>query len=388
MQDNLGAFRPDAIIEVAGAGDGPLKGVSFAVKDLFDVAGIATGAGNPDFLEGMAPAVEHAPAVESLLDAGATLVGKTITDELAFGLAGENFHYGTPLNTAAPDRIPGGSSSGSVSAVAGGICDTALGTDTGGSIRVPSSHCGVFGIRTTHGRVPIEGVVPLAQSFDTVGWFARDAKLLMRVGEVLLPDFGAQPMPIRLLVVNDALAELEPQALGPVAAAIDRVAEKFETVESITLTKHGLGDWRAVFRNVQGFEAWQNHGAWIEEVGPSFGPGVDERFAAVANITQEEFDEACDQRAGIRSSVRGLLDKQTVLCVPSAAGIAPLKGTNPAALEDFRNRTLNICCIAGLSGLPQISLPLATVEGYPVGVSLIALPDGDEALLRAAMELG
>lgn len=387
MQDSLGAFRPDAIIEVAGADDGPLKGVSFAVKDLFDVAGIATGAGNPDFLEGMAPAEDNAPAVQAMLDAGATLVGKVITDELAFGLAGENFHYGTPLNTAAPDRIPGGSSSGSVSAVAGGVCDTALGTDTGGSIRVPASHCGVFGLRTTHGRVPIDGVVPLAQSFDTVGWFARDARMLQRVGEVLLPGYETRDLPTRLLVVNDALAELEPEALGPVGAAIDKLSGNFETVEPVTLTKNGLSDWRGVFRNVQGYEAWQTHGEWIQEVQPTFGPGVKERFEAVAGITQQEFEDASEKRAGIRSTVRSKLDERTVLCVPSAAGIAPLKGTNAAALEDFRNQTLNICCIAGLSGLPQVSLPLVRVDGCPVGVSLIALPGYDEMLLRAAMEL-
>ncbi|MBO6785189.1 MAG: hypothetical protein JJ899_18220, partial [Alphaproteobacteria bacterium] len=245
MKDSLGAFRPGAIQRVEGAGDGPLQGVTFAVKDLFDVAGMQTGAGNPDFLEGRPPAEEHAPAVRAMLDAGATMVGKTITDELAFGLAGENFHYGTPLNTAAPDRIPGGSSSGSVSAVAGGMCDTALGTDTGGSMRVPSSHCGVYGIRTTHGRVPIDGVVPLAESFDTVGWFARSADMLMKVGRVLLPGFEERAMPTRLLVINDALAELEPAAVGPAGAAIDTLSRKFDSVDHITLTPGGLSEWRA-----------------------------------------------------------------------------------------------------------------------------------------------
>lgn len=387
MKDTLGAFRPDAMIRVAGAETGPLAGMTFAVKDLFDVAGMKTGAGNPDFLRDRAPAEANAPAVQALLDAGATLIGKTITDELAFGLAGENFHYGTPLNSAAPDRIPGGSSSGSVSAVAGGVCDTALGTDTGGSMRVPSSHCGVYGIRTTHGRVPIEGVVPLAKSFDTVGWFARAPEMLLRVGEVLLPDFVLKPVPTRLLVVNDALAELEPAAVGPVAAGIDALAQGFESVDHITLTENGLEDWRAVFRNVQGYDAWQAHGEWIEKVHPTFGPGVKERFAAVAHVTRADFDAASEKRAEIRARVHGLLDAQTVLCVPSAAGAAPLKGTHPDDLEDFRNQTLNICCIAGLSGLPQVSMPLVNLADGPVGVSLIGMPHGDEILLRAAVEL-
>ncbi|MEP4378451.1 MAG: amidase [Alphaproteobacteria bacterium] len=388
MEDSLGAFRPDAMIRIAGAEEGPLEGVTFAAKDLFDVAGIETGAGNPDFLRGMSAAQAHAPAVQSLLDAGATLVGKTITDELAFGLAGENFHYGTPLNSAAPDRIPGGSSSGSVSVVAGGVCDTALGTDTGGSMRVPASHCGVFGIRTTHGRVPIDGVVPLADSFDTVGWFASDPDMFRRVGEVLLPGFEPKAMPKRLLIVNDALAELEPAAVGPVGAAIDVMAHRFDVVEHITLTSDGLAAWRAVFRDVQGYEAWQNHGTWIDDVKPQFGPGVDERFAAVADISRDAFATASLKRAEITAQLRGLLDAHTVLCVPSAAGAAPRKCTNPAALENFRNRTLNICCIAGLGGLPQISMPMALVESCPLGISLVGAVGQDEALLQAAVELG
>lgn len=388
MNDELGAFRPDGMIRIDGAADGPLKGMTFGVKDLFDVAGMTTGAGNPDFLSGRSPATRHAPPVQSLLDAGATLVGKTITDEIAFGLVGENYHYGTPRNSAAPERVPGGSSSGSVSVVAGGVCDTALGTDTGGSVRVPASHCGVYGLRTSHGRIAVEGLVPLAHSFDTVGWFARDPETLMRVGEVLLPDFAVQQAPTRLLIVNDALAELVPSAVGPVGAAIDKLTAAFATVEHVNLTSGGLSEWRGVFRDVQGYEAWHNHGNWIETEDPKFGPGVDERFAAVAKITKEDSDAASATRARIRKQVRGLLDARTVLCVPSAAGPAPLKNTPPAALEDFRNRTLNICCIAGLSGLPQISLPKAMVEDCPVGISLIGMAGGEEILLRAAVDIG
>jgi amidase len=388
MNDELGAFRPDGMIRIDGAPDGPLKGVTFAAKDLFDVTGTKTGAGNPDFLSGRSPATQHAPPVQSLLDAGATLFGKTITDEIAFGLVGENYHYGTPRNSAAPERVPGGSSSGSVSVVAGGVCDTALGTDTGGSVRVPASHCGVYGLRTTHGRITVEGLVPLAHSFDTVGWFARDPETLMRIGEVLLPGFAIQPAPTRLLIVNDALAELMPAAVGPVGAAIDKLTAAFESVDHVNLTSDGLSEWRSVFRDVQGYEAWHNHGDWITKEDPKFGPGVDERFAAVAKITKEDSETASAIRARIRKQVHGLLDTRTVLCVPSAAGPAPLKNTPPAALEDFRNRTLNICCIAGLSGLPQVSLPKAMVEDCPVGISLIGMAGGDEVLLRAAVEIG
>ena len=233
----------------------------------------------------------------------------------------------------------------------------------------------------------MNGLVPLADSFDTVGWFARDVNMLTRVGEVLLPDFAPKPAPTRLLIVNDAFAELDPQAVGPVGAVLDVLVHAFDTVDHIPLTDDGLGSFRGVFRSIQGFEAWQNHGAWIEAAKPTFGPGVRERFAAVAGITEDEQAQASARRREITAKVRGLLDARTVLCLPSAAGAAPPKGTEPEKLESFRNRTLNICCIAGLARLPQISMPMATVDGCPLGISLIALPDNDELLLSAASKI-
>src|SRR5262245_40397488 len=173
-------------LRLEGATAGPLVGTTFVAKDLYDVRGYRTGAGNPDWERTHEPAARTAPAIERLLAAGATLVGKSCTDELAFSLDGINVHYGTPLNPRFPDRLPGGSSSGSASAVAAGLCDFALGSDTSGSIRVPASYCGVYGFRPSHGAVPIDGVVPLAPAFDTVGWLARDAAMLRRSGRILL----------------------------------------------------------------------------------------------------------------------------------------------------------------------------------------------------------
>ena len=205
MKDPLGAFCRHVDIRVDGATVGPLAGLTFAAKDIYDVGGHTCCCGNPDWLATHPPAERTATAVTALLAAGATLVGKTLTDELAFSLNGENDHYGTPVNPAAPDRIPGGSSNGSASAVAGELVDTALGSDTGGSVRAPASYCGIYGIRTSHGAIPLDGVMPLAPSFDTVGWFARDAEMLERVGGVLLGDGAATP-PRRLLYVEDAFA--------------------------------------------------------------------------------------------------------------------------------------------------------------------------------------
>ena len=170
----LNAFCRHATARLDGAPAGPLAGLRFAAKDLFDIEGHVTGAGNPDWLALHAPATRTAPVVRRLVDAGASMVGKTHTDELSRGIFGENAHYGTPVNPKAPGRVPGGSSSGSAAAVSGGLVDFALGTDTGGSVRIPASFCGIYGIRPTHGRLPLDGVVGQARSFDTVGWFARD----------------------------------------------------------------------------------------------------------------------------------------------------------------------------------------------------------------------
>ena len=171
-----GCFVDHCDARVSGAPSGPLAGLTFAAKDNLDVLGFASGCGNPRWLETHPdPAPAHAPAVAALLNAGASLVGKTQMDELAWALTGENAHYGTPKNPAAPSRVPGGSSSGSAVAVAAGFCDVALGTDTAGSVRVPAGYCGIFGFRPTHGAVSLAGCVPLAPSFDVVGVFAAGA---------------------------------------------------------------------------------------------------------------------------------------------------------------------------------------------------------------------
>lgn len=387
MEDELGAFRPDAIVTIAGAADGPLAGLTFAAKDLYDVAGIATGAGNPSYLAGQAPAAANATAVQKLLDAGATLVGKTLTDELAFSLFGENHHYGTPINPAAPQRIPGGSSNGSAVVVAGGLVDTALGSDTGGSVRVPASHCGIFGLRPTHGRVAIDGVVPLADSLDTVGWFARTPDMMMRIGRVLLPDYADRPSPTRLLIVDDALAEVEPAAEAVARAAVDHLAFDFDTVEHVTIAPDGLDGWRQAVLALLGSEAWRNHGDWITRTKPAFGPGVAERFAAAAAVSEADVAAAQTVRDAARTRLHELLDDRTVLCLPSAAGAAPYKASDRRTLAAYRDRTLRMTCVAGLAGLPQIGLPRAMVEGCPLGISLIGPAGSDEMLLQAAIDL-
>lgn len=380
--DDLNAFVPGPQPDIAGTPGGPLAGLAFAAKDLFDVAGFPTGAGNPDWLRTHPVPTRHAAAVAALLAAGAHLKGKTHTDELAFSLNGENAHYGTPRNPRAPGRIPGGSSSGSASAVAGGVVAAALGTDTGGSVRVPASYCGLHGMRPSHGAIPAEGLVPLAPRFDTVGWFARDAATLARVGRVLLPE--AAPAPItRLLRLEDAFAlagEAATAALAPALAALPQM-------EALALAPEGLGSWFPVFRTLQGRDAWQAQGAWVAATRPRFGPGIAERFAWAAGIADAEVEAAEAGRARVLARLAEVLAPGTALVLPTAPGIAPRLATPPAELDGFRTRAMTLTCIAGLGGLPQISLPFATLEGCPLGLSLIGARGADRALLAFAETL-
>ncbi|MGF1607914.1 MAG: amidase [Kiloniellales bacterium] len=387
MDDPLGAFLPGPRVRLEGAPDGPLRGLTFAAKDIFDVAGQVTGCGNPDWARTHGPAIANAPAVQAWLDAGASLAGKTITDELAYSLNGQNVHYGTPANSNAPGRIPGGSSCGSAAAVAGGAVDLALGSDTGGSIRVPASYCGLFGLRPTHGRIPLAGVMPLASSFDTFGWFARDAALLRRAGAVLLDDVAdEQATPSGLLLAEDAFELAETGARSALAPLVDRLEAQLGRAERVTLGEPGGGleQWMLRFRHLQAREIWAQHGAWIEREKPRFGPEIQERFDWARSVPQSAVAEAAPQREAFTERMESLLRGGRVLCLPSTPGIAPLLNAGTAELQQHRSRVLSLTSIAGLARLPQVTLPLAQMEGCPLGLSLIAARGGDALLLAFA----
>ena len=387
VDDQLGAFCRHVAVRIEGAPSGPLAGLSFAAKDIFDVAGQICCCGNPDWLASHPPADHTAPAVTALLDAGATLAGKTLTDELAFSLNGENHHFGTPVNTAAPDRIPGGSSNGSAAAVAGGLVDTALGSDTGGSIRAPASYCGLYGLRPSHGAISLGGVMPLAPSFDTVGWFARDAAVLERVGEVLLGPGEARP-PNQLLYATDALDRMLPGARAALADAVSWLTEAFGPARPVTVAEEGLDIWLAHFQALQWRQIWQSHGEWVTSRKPAFGPGIAERFRQASEVTDAAVDTADSFRRDVADRLRNMLSDGTILVLPSAPGAAPFKGLSPDAVVSYRNRALGILSIAGLGYLPQLSIPAAMSEGAPLGVSLVGGPGSDRMLLAAAQRLG
>ncbi len=380
LRDPYNAFCRHIHVALGGAPDGPLRGLTMAVKDVFDIAGHRTGNGNPVWLESHTPAARTASAVQRLLAAGASMVGKTHTDEMAYSLNGENVHYGTPTNPNAPGRIPGGSSSGSAVAVAGGLVDFALGTDCGGSVRLPASYCGIYGIRTTHGLIPADGVVDLAASFDTVGWFARDPVTMSRVGDVLLPG-GPGFAPKRLLIAEDAFAFAGEEITAAMAAAVERLKAAFADHRQVRVYTGDPAAWSGIFRILQGDEIRRRHGAWIDAHNPSFGPGIAERFRWTRTIDPAEVERMRPQREAVARHLDSLLGDDALLCLPTAPGIAPKLATPAAELEVFRARAFALLSIAGLARLPQISLPLATMAGCPLGLSLVAPRGRDRGLL-------
>jgi amidase len=385
--DKLGAFCRHNHAEMKGAPGGPLAGLTFAAKDLYDVAGHKTGFGNPDWLRTHEPAARTAPAVQMLLDAGAHLVGKTHTEEMAWSLTGENAHYGTPVNVNAPGRVPGGSSSGSAAAVAAGLVDFALGSDTGGSVRLPASYCGILGLRPTHGRISLEGACPLAPSFDTCGWFARDAGVFERVGRVLLRDTAPARAPGRLLVARDAFAFAEADALAALKPALEWVAALIGAPEDVTVGDEPLTKWMDYFRFPQGAEAWAAHGEWITRVKPQFGPAIKGRFEWAATVDPKDVARASTRREEITRRMEELLRGGAVLALPSAPDIALPTNAPPAVVDGLRARALPMLCIAGLARLPQVSLPVASLNGCPLGLSLIAARGNDTMLLALATKL-
>jgi amidase len=362
---------------------GPLADLTFAVKDLFDVAGYKTACGNPDRLRDNEPAVATAPAVLVPLVAGARLIGKTHTDEVACGMFGMNPHFGTPINPNAPDRAPGGSSSGSASAVAAGLADFALGTDTGGSIRVPASFCGLYGLRTTFGRVSVAGVMAMAPSFDTVGWLARDPKTLRRVSEAYFGAIETYGAP-RLMISRDAF-DIPINGIGekllPIARSLGSATE-------ITLFEGGIAPWLDTFRPLQLHDLWSTLGAWGTAPGRNLSQAVAERIALSATVPPEAVAAAIPRREVLTDRLVDLLGDDGMIIIPTAHDLPPRRDAPVSAQVEFREKTLALTCVASLTRLPQITIPATTIDGCPVGLSILAGPRGESRLLAFAEALG
>lgn len=371
-------------------GKGKLNELTFSVKDVFDIQGYTNAAGNPDWYRTHGSAADHASAIKTLLKQGATLHGTTHTDELMYSLNGENYHYGTPTNPKAPDHIPGGSSSGSAVAVAGEMVDFALGTDTGGSVRIPSSYCGIVGFRPTHDAVDIQGVIPLAKTFDTVGWMAREMDIMLKVGEVLLKEEAqivTSPFS-RILIGADAWELLlDKKAENMLDSLLLALQEHCPSINSITISKEGLTKWANCFRILQAMEIWSEHREWIETVKPRFGPGISDRFLWASTLKQEDHHEQFVLREKVQYDLDQMLGEDGILIIPTAPGHAPLRNLSSDELEEYRGRAMQLTCIAGLAGLPQLTLPIGNVNDMPIGLSLIANRNQDLKLLHFAKTL-
>lgn len=384
MDDAVNAFAKQ--FELSGAPDGPLAGMTFGAKDLYEISGHVTGYGNPEWARTRRAASSTAFAVQALLDAGATLIGKTHTDELAYSLMGANAHYGTPVNSADPRRVPGGSSSGSAAAVAAGLVDIGLGSDTGGSVRLPASFCGLWGIRTTFGLISLAGAMPFTRSFDTVGWFARDARRMTRAAQAYGCPEGTPPA--RLVLPVDIWARAEPDCVARLAPALARLQAHLAPADPIILAPEGLSTWREAFRICQAAEIWDCLGDWVTNSSPAFGPGIRERFEIAATLDDNTKADARATHEAVRACMADVVGGNTIMVLPTSPAPAPMLNADAGALDDFRRRAFEMLCPAGLAGFPQLSVPSGTVDGGPVGLSLVGAPGQDRQLILLAEAAG
>jgi amidase len=383
--DWLGALVPGWKPIETEAGSGSLAGLTVVVKDVIDVAGAVTGGGNPDWAAAHEPASEDAVVVTALTDAGASLSPKGQCAELAFSLSGDNVHFGMPINPAASDRDPGGSTSGPASAVAGGLADLGLGTDTLGSIRVPASYCGLFGFRPTHGRISVRGVMPLSQSFDTVGVLARDPDRLRRAAEVLLGASGGRP-PRRLLLSSVAFASAEPAVADAartgardLAAQLGAEIGETQILDDAPHPAEGM----AAFNVLQGAQVWRNYGRWVERTSPTLGPDLAARLGRAAGFDEKDVAGA-KPVAGAVAAALARLGPGEALLLPTAGTTAPGRDASAEERERARVSAGQLTSIATLGAAPAVSLPMLEMDGLPVGLSLVGRPGSDLDLLAAA----
>ncbi|MBU2958301.1 amidase [Paracoccus sp. 1_MG-2023] len=382
QNDPYRAFMPYPPVAVPNAPDGPLAGLTLAVKDIFDLAGYRTGCGCPTRLAASPMADATAPSVQRLLDAGARFVGKTHTDELAWSMYGMNAHFGTPVNPAAPDRIPGGSSSGSAVAVAAGLADIAIGSDTGGSVRAPASFCGIWGLRPTHGRVSLAGAMDLAPSFDTCGVFARDGATLMRAVNALTDADTAPIRAPRHLFPTDMADELSP----PARAILDAFAGHFDP-QAIAAYPDGVQAAYETFLGAMMADCKEAILPYIRSSGMPLVRGIDGRAAGAEAMTAAQMATARAGRAAFAAHLAGILGQDGVMIAPATHDI-PFRLDAPEQVFDtYRHEAQRVLCLAGMAGLPQVVFPAGRIEGAPFGLSLIGPRGSDRSLVALACRM-
>jgi amidase len=378
---------PDSI-SLPPAGAGPLAGMTLAVKDMFAIEGHVSSFGHPRWRATHAPATRTAPVVTRLLSAGASIAGLAKLDQLAWSIIGNVGEGVAPLNPVYPDRFTGGSSSGPASAVAAGLASAGIGTDTGGSVRVPAAACGLFGLRPTHGLITTDGVLPLAPSLDTVGIMASG---LAAVGEVLRVltdrlDGGAAE---RVIVPADILAAVSDQTAEAVQATAAAIARSAGCV----LAETGLGEYISdevtdLFARVQARQVWAAHGPWLAVNGDALAPDVAGRVRRAEELGAAPAGErAADERAW-QDYVAGLaeaLPAGTIAVLPVMPDRTPLRTAPAGDLRAFRVSALRYTSPASLAGRPQLVIPVRhTASGRSLGVGILGWRGSDGGLLEIA----
>jgi amidase len=388
--DPAHALVPHTLEEpLLGASDGPLAGLTFMVKDLFAIKGRKVSNGNSDFYEHATPAHDTAPVVQRLLDAGASLTGVTICDEFFYSVLGTNAHYGQPINSRAPRHVTGGSSCGSAAAVGAGMCDFALGSDTGGSIRVPASFSGLYGLRPTHGRIDMTGATPMAPSFDTIGFLAREPELFRKIGQVLLEGDSVAGSVERVVLAQDIVVYSEASADQALWQALNKLAGVIPKPEHVEIAGEEIEAWRKAFTTIQGFEIQSTLLPFIQSHNADLGPGIKERFEIAAQITFDEVEAARAVRARVTERLNEIVQPGTLIALPTTPTLPPERDIpDGASFAEFRTLTMQSTCLAGHAGLPQISIPAGEASGCPAGLSFIGWQGGDEDLLDLAVKLG
>lgn len=375
-------------LDIKTSDTGSLSHQTFAAKDLMDIKGYVTGAGSPDWKKTHNKAEKNCPAVQMLLDEGARLIGKTVTDELAFSLDGLNFNFEIPHNPNMPGRISGGSSSGSASAAANGLCDFALGTDTAGSVRVPSAYCGILGMRPTHGRISSEGVVPLGTTFDTVGWMSRSIETMIQVGSVLLKEKPDDSLPNKLILLENSLNILDPELHAAFLEQWGRLECLGIKQETLKLPSGKLDEYSHLFSVTRGFEAWQAHGQWIEQTKPNLGDSILDRFMVCKNFARAEYEPAIERRKYLIEEIHQILG-DAVFVLPTVCGWPPLLSAGEPELTENRKKNILLNSISSFCGLPQLTVPFdipIQSKKAKFAFSFMGRQNADMELLKLAMD--
>lgn len=376
---------------------GSLGDLTFAVKDNIDIAGHKTSYGSLSWKDKHDAPSYNALCIDQLLEAGATCLGKTVSDEFTYSLDGENYFFGTPINPTVPDRIPCGSSSGSASAVACGLVDFSIGTDSAGSIRVPASLCGIYAMRPTMHRISEAGVLPFVPSTSTVGALASDLNTLGKVMETLLRSENAAPEKMQnIYLLEDAFAISDPKIAKAIKGNIDALSSRCDAnIISITLTdivKEPMTLDKLntdALRPLQTFEFLNTVGNWIENESPDLSPFFAMKYETVRKFDRKEVNDALMLCEKMFNRITSFFQKGDLILFPTVPTIAPLKGAfeHMETAMDFYDRTMAITAFSGVARLPEITIPVTKVDNAPVGLSIASGFYQDEFLISAVKQL-